>query len=76
MLKLPRFVKEFASYQVKRITINELMDKETKEEMICKIEKAVHLLEQGMITIEECMQIVSCPGKGIWQKNVGPSLLH
>lgn len=62
MVKLPRFVKEFASYQVKRITINELMDKETKEEMICKIEKAVSMAENGLITVDECMQIISCPG--------------
>lgn len=66
MLKLPRFVKEFAGYQKKQIKENEYMDKETKQEIIRRIEKAVRLLEQGMITIEECMQIVSCPGKGIW----------
>ena len=66
MLKLPRFVKEFAGYQKKQIKENKYMDKETKQEIIRRIEKAVHLLEQGMITIEECMQIVSCPGKGIW----------
>lgn len=66
MVKLPRFVKEFAGYQKKQIKENEYMDKETKQEIIRRIEKAVHLLEQGMITIEECMQIVSCPGKGIW----------
>lgn len=66
MVKLPRFAKEFAGYQKKQIKENEYMDKETKQEIIRRIEKAVHLLEQGMITIEECMQIVSCPGKGIW----------
>ena len=66
MLKLPRFVKEFAGYQKKQIKENEYMDKEIKKELISRIEKAVCLLEQGMITIEECMQIVSCPGKGIW----------
>ena len=66
MLKLPRFVKEFASYQRKQIKENEYMNKEIKKELISRIEKAVRLLEQGMITIEECMQIVSCPGKGIW----------
>lgn len=66
MVKLPRFVKEFASYQRKQIKENEYMNKEIKKELISRIEKAVRLLEQGMITIEECMQIVSCPGKGIW----------
>ena len=66
MVKLPRFVKEFASYQRKQIKENEYMNKEIKKELTARIEKAVCLLEQGMITIEECMQIVSCPGKGIW----------
>ena len=66
MLKLPRFVKEFAGYQKKQIKENEYMNKEIKKELTARIEKAVCLLEQGMITIEECMQIVSCPGKGIW----------
>lgn len=65
-LKLPRFVKEFAGYQKKQIEENEYMDKEIKKELLSRIEKAVRLLEQGMITIEECMQIISCPGKGIW----------
>ena len=59
MIKLPRFVKEFASYKVKRITINELMDKETKEEMICKIEKVVSMVGYGLITISECMKLLS-----------------
>lgn len=59
MLKLPRFVKEFASYQVKIITSNELMYKGTKEEMICKIEKAVSMAEHGLITVSECMKLLS-----------------
>lgn len=59
MLKLPRFVKEFASYQVKRITSNELMDKEAKQEMICKIEKAVSMAGYGLITVSECMKLLS-----------------
>ena len=59
MLKLPRFVKEFASYQVKRITINELMNKETKQEIIRRIEKAVSMAGYGLITISECMKLLS-----------------
>lgn len=66
MLKLPRFVKEFAGYQKKQIKENEYMDKEIKKELLSRVEKAVCLLEQGLITVEECMQIVSCPGKDIW----------
>lgn len=66
MLKLPRFVKEFAGYQKKQIKQNEYMNKGTKQEMISRVEKAVAMAEQGLITVNECMQIVSCPGKGIW----------
>lgn len=65
MIKLPRFVKEFASYQVKGIASNELMDKGTKQEMICKIEKAFSMAEYGLITVNECMQIISCAGMGM-----------
>lgn len=59
MLKLPRFVKEYANFSINSIKANKLMKECFKMEKIKKIEKAVSLAKRGMITIEECMKIIS-----------------
>lgn len=61
MVKIPRFMKEYASYTKKSIFNSELMMDEIKQKTIVKIDKALQLTEKGLITIDEGMKlIVNC----------------
>ena len=61
MVKIPRFMKEYASYTKKSIFNSELMMDEIKQKAIAKIDKALQLMENGLITIDEGMKlIVNC----------------
>ena len=61
MVKIPRFMKEYASYTKKSIFNSELMMDEIKQKAIVKIDKALQLTEKGLITIDEGMKlIVNC----------------
>ena len=58
MLKIPRFIKEYASYTKKSIFNSELMNDEIKQKAIKKIDRALHLTENGLITIDEGMRLI------------------
>ena len=53
MVKIPRFMKEYASYTKKSIFNSDLMMDEIKQNAIVKIDKALQLTEKGLITIDE-----------------------
>ena len=58
MVKIPRFIKEYASYTKKSIFNSELMNYEIKQKAIKNIDKALHLTERGLITIDEGMKLI------------------
>lgn len=58
-MKIPRYVKEYANDSKKCIAKSELMQERFKKEKIAQIEKAVLLLERGMITINEAMKLIN-----------------
>lgn len=61
MVKIPRFMKEYANYTKQSISNSELMKKGNKEKAIVKIDKALQLTEKGLITIDEGMKsIMNC----------------
>ena len=61
MVKIPRFMKEYASYTKKSIFNSDLMMDEIKQKAIVKIDKALQLMERGLTTIDEGLKlIVNC----------------
>ena len=61
MAKIPRFIKEYASYTKQSISNSKLMKKEIKEKAIAKVNKALQLTEKELITIDEGMKsIMNC----------------
>lgn len=57
-MKIPRFVREYANDSKKCIMESDLMQERFKKEKIARIEKAVSLLERGMITVNETMRLI------------------
>lgn len=61
MVKIPRFMKEYANYQKQSISNCELMKQEIKEKVFTKIDNALRATERGLITIDEGMKsIMNC----------------
>ena len=61
MAKIPRFMKEYASYTKQSISNSKLMEKGNKGKAIAKVNKALQLTENGLITIDEGMKsIMNC----------------
>ena len=61
MVKIPRFMKEYASYTKQSISNCELMKPEIKEKAITKIDNTLRVTEKGLITIDEGMKsIMNC----------------
>ena len=61
MVKIPRFMKEYANYTKQSIFNCELMKPEIKEKAITKIDNALRVTEKGLITIDEGMKsIMNC----------------
>ena len=58
MVKIPRFMKEYANYTKKSILNSELMNDEIKQKAIKNIDRALHLTENGLITIDEGMKLI------------------
>ena len=58
---MKRFVTEYANYQITEYLNNDLMQAEYKNAAINRIDRAVFLCDRGMITINECMCIISNP---------------
>ena len=57
-VKVPRFVKEYASYKKQNYDIKNMTPDE-KYNLLIEINKPIKNLERGMITIEECMNVLS-----------------
>ena len=61
MIKIPRFMKEYAIYTKQSISNCELMKPEIKEKAITKIDNVLRATEKGLITIDEGMKsIMNC----------------
>ena len=58
---MKRFVTEYANYQITEYLNNDLMQAEYKNAAINRIDRTVSLCDRGMITIDECMRIISNP---------------
>lgn len=54
-MKVPRFIREYASYILKELN-NSLASDMCKKIIAERIEKYISLLEKGYISIEECIQ--------------------
>jgi len=59
MTKLPRFLKEYASYSKRFIEKNNLMKTCYKDEKIKIINRSLNLAECGVITINEAIKIIN-----------------
>lgn len=59
MNKIPKFVKEYANYQKKYIKENSFMGEDVKETSYNVIEMSILSLEKGLITVRECMEIIT-----------------
>ena len=55
MMKVKRFIKEYANYKINIISNNDLMIQEIKERKLEDIEKYIEALKRGIITIDECI---------------------
>lgn len=64
MLKLPRFVKEYASYQKRWIKNHPMLNPGIKREYTRRIEHWIKMLEIGLITVDECMRCLTFPETG------------
>ena len=58
MIKIPRFMKEYASYTKRSILNSGLMEKEVKDKAVAEVDKALQLTERGFITIDEGMRLI------------------
>lgn len=57
-IKIPRFMKEYASYQIKTMCENNLIDEAVKAKAVAKIAKAESLYGSGLITVDEAMNMI------------------
>lgn len=75
MIKVPRYMKEFANAQRKRYVNNDLMQKKYKNAAMEAIDYILWNTECELITINEGMKMLCNPLDGICQKgeigNVG-----
>ena len=55
MLKIPRFMEEYANYMKKELSGNPLLNKHVKVNWIAGIDEALALYERGLITVWEAM---------------------
>lgn len=58
MNKIPRFMKEYASYQTRTMNTNDLMAESEKAKARQRITKAQSLYYRGLITVDEAMKII------------------
>ena len=58
MNKIPRFMKEYANYNIRTIKQNDLIEDSLKSEAIERINKSVALYEKGRMTIDETMRSI------------------
>lgn len=55
---MERFIKEYANYQKKYMSNNELMLDKIKDKAIKKIDRALQARERGLITVNETMKLI------------------
>ena len=55
MNKVPRFMKEYAAYRIKKISSNELMSQVAKDKATKKINDTILCFRRGLITIDEAI---------------------
>lgn len=58
MNKIPRFMKEYASYQIKSMSEYDLMGETAKAKACQKITKAQSAYYRGLITVSEAMEMI------------------
>lgn len=58
MNKIPRFMNEYAKYQIDTMAENDIMADEPKVKATNKICKAQKLYECGLITVNEAMKMI------------------
>lgn len=58
MVKIPRFMKEYANYTKKAVFNSELMNDEIKQKAVKKIDRALYLAKNNFITIDEGMSLI------------------
>jgi hypothetical protein len=63
-MKAKRFIIEYANYKLDEIANNTDMNGGIQTELMRRIDRAVRMVERGMITIDECIRIINNPGNG------------
>ena len=63
-MKAKRFIIEYANFKLDEIANNTDMNGGIQTELMRRIDRAVFLVERGMVTIDECMRIIGNPGNG------------
>lgn len=63
MIKVPKFVTEYAKYETKKYEQNEIIGYVYKYSAINTINRAVESYKHGLITLSECMTIIANPFK-------------
>lgn len=58
MNKIPRFMKEYASYQIKSMNKYPLMAESVKAKAYQRITNAQSLYHRGVITVDEAMKMI------------------
>lgn len=56
---MKRFIYEYAKYKIDGYEVNELMNAEIKTEKINRIQKALNLVEEGFISVDEAIKIIN-----------------
>ena len=64
MNKPYRFMTEYATFQIKSLMANKLMNDGIRIETIRRLCHAMSLFERGMITVDETMRLLSMPDTG------------
>lgn len=55
MNKVPRFMKEYAAYRMKKISSSTTMSQVAKDELINRINSTIICYKRGLISIDEAM---------------------
>ena len=58
MLKIPRFLKEYANFKKKELSENKLLDKRTVEEWIDTIDNTLRLYPLDLMSLTEAMDYI------------------
>lgn len=59
MNKIPRFMKEYANFQIREINENDLIQEKYKTYAIKRIKRALELCEKGMVSVNGTMGLIN-----------------